>query len=232
MPYETMIYYKIGSDIKSLSVTIPAGSNSGTCSSHITYPGGGIYKEYGGISLTSTGTFGLSVSVETVNVNTTNNILYSLGSFCPNVPVDGSNVTNYLLGDDGHVWASVRAQTASITSSDSRLKNNIIHISEEYERFFDGLNPVSFKYNDGSSNRRHLGFIAQDVEASLNNAGITTQDFAGLCIGNDADHTYALRYEEFIPLNTFEIQKLKARTTELEDYVEKLEERIAKLENK
>ena len=45
------------------------------------------------------------------------------------------------------------------------------------------------------------------------------------------DYTLYLRYEQFIPLNTWQIQKAKARITELEIQVASLTERLANLEN-
>ena len=233
-PYELKVYYgcgdydeQNGSYEKSgfVLIKIPPYQNSGKCvysqpSDRFVAIGSPIMPG-GAVSLDGNWkqNHANSVTFDVININRTNNILYSLGSFCPNTTDDGSNISGYLLGDDNHVWSSVRAQTASITSSDIRLKNNVISIPEEYEQFFDRLHPVSFKYNDGSSDRKHLGFIAQDVETSLNNAGIATKDFAGICIGQDKNQTYALRYEEFIPLNTLEIQKLKKRVKELEGVI-------------
>jgi archaellum component FlaC len=157
-----------------------------------------------------------------------NNVLYSLGSFCPHVP-DGSNkTTTYVLGDDNHIWGGLRAAVTSQTNSDSRLKNTIVNIPIEYEQFFNSLRPVSFKYNQNTSDRKHLGFIAQEVENSLNNAGIITKDFAGVCIGADSEKTYSLRYEEFIPLNTWEIQKLKNRVNELEGELKEIKGELNK----
>lgn len=160
-----------------------------------------------------------------------NNILYSLGSFCPNdtaSDTDGS-IVGYTLGDDDHVWAGGKFLTSPIIGSDYRLKNNITELSAEYETVFDSLKPKSFKYNNGESGRTHLGFIAQDVEASIMSAGLTTTDFAGICIGKDKNATYALRYEEFIPLNTAQIQKLKKRVSDQEARITQLEEIIKNL---
>jgi hypothetical protein len=44
--------------------------------------------------------------------------------------------------------------------SDIRLKNSIEHLSEKYELFFNAMQPVRYKYNDGTSNRFHTGFVA------------------------------------------------------------------------
>jgi hypothetical protein len=50
-------------------------------------------------------------------------------------------------------------------------------------------------------------------------ANISSSEFAGLVIRNPdtEQEEWGLRYEEFIAINTQEIQKLKARVTELEN---------------
>ena len=67
--------------------------------------------------------------------------------------------------------------------------------------------------------------IAQDVEATLAELGIDTKDFAGFVKspardedGNiiEGEYNYALRYGEWISLNIWQIQQLKARVAELE----------------
>lgn len=122
-------------------------------------------------------------------------------------------------------WRGSVAET-----SDRNLKNSIESLSDKYDLFFDSILPVRFKFNDGTSNRYHTGFIAQDIEQSLLSAGLTT-DEAALFVRftdhkpNSAEEeiTYALRYHEFISLNTWQIQKLKARIAELESSVTKLQ---------
>ena len=111
------------------------------------------------------------------------------------------------------------------TTSDMNYKHSIESISDIYSAFFDALAPVIYKYNDGTSNRYHVGFIANYVEEAILSAGLTTQDFAGFIRavetdrdGNEYEKCY-LRYEEFIALNTYEIQKLKARVNELENKI-------------
>lgn len=113
---------------------------------------------------------------------------------------------------------------ATVDDSDQNIKNTITSISSSYSTLFDSLRPVTFKFNNGTSGRLHTGFIAQEVDEAISAAGLTRQDFAGLCILNEGaeDERWGLRYGEFVALNTYEIQKLKARVAELE----------AKLENK
>lgn len=99
--------------------------------------------------------------------------------------------------------------------SDIKKKNSITPLSQKYSIFFDNLVPTSYKYNNGKSNRLHVGFIAQEVLSALEKADLTSQEFGGLVI--DAEDNWYLRYAEFVALNTNEIQKLKARVTELEN---------------
>lgn len=56
------------------------------------------------------------------------------------------------------------------------------------------------------------------IEKSIKACNLTTTDFAGYCAGktDKGEITRSLRYEEFIALNTYEIQKLKKRVDELE----------------
>ena len=117
--------------------------------------------------------------------------------------------------------------------SDRRLKNTIDYDFDRYDEFFMGLKPATFKYNNGHGGRLHSGFIAQDVEDALHNAGLSNMDFAGLVIApieevNEADgitdNYYKLRYGEFISLNTHMIQKLYRRITKLENELQSLKE--------
>ena len=73
----------------------------------------------------------------------------------------------------------------------------------------------------------HSGFISQQVEESLTKAAISTQDFAGFVKINTnlTNEIYALRYEEFIALNTWQIQKLKTRVAELENEIKEIKQR-------
>jgi hypothetical protein len=238
-PYNMRIYFKANEQYAAhgyrersgyVDITIPVGLSSGTCVQ--SYIGNGGANNIT-VSSSADGIYDSYTTITSVNINTTNNILYSLGSFCPNITATESS--GYLLGDANHLWRNLTAYSATITTSDRNEKHNIKILSDEFERFYDDLKPVSFVYNHADSNRTHIGFIAQDVEDGLIKHHIDTQYFAGICIDEDKEtgnKKYFLRYEEFIPLNTLEIQKLKVCTAELESYIKTLEERISQLENK
>ena len=109
--------------------------------------------------------------------------------------------------------------------SDVRFKKDIVEYSDKYEIFYDSLKPVKYKYINGTSDRFHTGFIAQEVVEALETSGLTTQDFAGVMLTypGEEDECWRLRRDEFVSLNTWQIQKAKARITELENKVAELE---------
>lgn len=124
----------------------------------------------------------------------------------------------YNLGDGGLVWADIYAASGTINTSDREKKEAIVYGLYKLDGLLDKLEPCTFRFRDGTSGRSHAGFIAQDVEEALEELGLTTADFAGLVKSprEDGGYDYFLRYNEFIPINTWEIQKLKARVAELE----------------
>lgn len=129
------------------------------------------------------------------------------------------------LGTSFAPWAAVYASTGEIITSDRDQKHGIEYGLERYDELFDLLRPVSYLLNNGESGRRHSGMIAQDVEAAMEECGLTGMDFGGFVKAprkNDegktvaGEYDYSLRYEEFIPICIEQIQKLKQRVYELE----------------
>lgn len=119
------------------------------------------------------------------------------------------------------VWAT---NGTVIYDSDRNLKNSIEYDLSKYRQFLLDLKPCRFKFNDGRSGRYHLGVIAQDVEQSLADNGITPEEFSGWCkspIKNKkkeiTGYTYGIRYDSFIPLNIMLIQELFKRVEKLEE---------------
>lgn len=115
-------------------------------------------------------------------------------------------------------------------SSDRNLKKDIGVLDSRYVDMFDNLKPVSYKYKYGTAGRLHCGFIAQDVKEAMDKANVSDMEFAGWCkMANDdedfpaytddgtkPESTYALCYEEFIPILTAKIKAQDARIEELE----------------
>ena len=118
------------------------------------------------------------------------------------------------------------------STSDLRVKNSISSLPIEYELFFDKMEPTRYKYNNGTSNRYHTGFVAQQLVSALEESNLTTQDFAGVMLlapGTENECWY-LRRDEFVALNTWQIQKLKPRVSALEQTILNYESRISALE--
>lgn len=127
----------------------------------------------------------------------------------------------------GALWTSI-AQAAihwSDNISDARHKTDVAALDERHDILFDNLTPRQFKYlpNErlaiGNSGRTHTGFVAQEVLDAMSEAGLSDKDFAAyVLIDNliEGEQTYSLRKEEFIAINTWQIQKLKSRMAELE----------------
>lgn len=153
------------------------------------------------------------------------------------------------LGGSKWRWIQLWAVNATSTSSDENDKRDMLEFIDKDDAFFDKLKPISFYRKKGD--RRHFGFGAQSVEKALQEVGYTSQDFAGLCFdtktktvkneegkevevpildenGNE-ELSYSLRYEEFISLNTWQIQKAKERISNLEDIVKSQQETIENL---
>jgi hypothetical protein len=135
-------------------------------------------------------------------------------------------------------------------TSDERLKKDFTSL-EEWDKFFDAIEPCAFRLKNGNGGRFHMGFKAQQIEQALLNSGKTTQDFAGFVKSaytfdedddphniaaykeagiKDGEDEYGLIYTEFTALNTYQIQKLKAENVELKSKLASQEERLRKVE--
>ena len=101
------------------------------------------------------------------------------------------------LGSPNRKWTQVYANSATINTSDRNEKKDIEILNDELsERFLMSLNPVSYKLINGESGRTHYGFIAQDVEDTLNSLGLTAMDFAGFCKDQKTRDVETVRYTE------------------------------------
>ena len=107
---------------------------------------------------------------------------------------------------------------AANNTSDARYKNTIKSLDDEehMEELFNSLKPSAFYYNKGTEyveTQRHLGFIAQDIEKAITEAGIKADMALFDHINEDK---LGVNKQELIALCVWQIQKLKARVTELE----------------
>jgi len=129
------------------------------------------------------------------------------------------------------VNGQVTSSVAISEPSDLRLKNSVAYDLERYSAFFRALKPCAYKFNNGTSGRSHIGYIAQDVEAAISESGISSTDFAGFIRTKPSEgfhikleDEYRLRYSEFIALNTYMIQNALNEIDRLKAEVQKLRE--------
>ena len=165
-----------------------------------------------------------------------------LSSDTGNVTLSGADATcqsdfypssddRYDLGTPNFVWSNVYASSGVVSTSDREKKECIVYGLYKLDGLLDKLEPCTCKFKNGTSGRTHATFVAQDVETALGELGLTSMDFAGLIKSPRKDengketgeYDYGLRYTEFIPINTWEIQKLKTRVNEMEKRLAALE---------
>ena len=125
----------------------------------------------------------------------------------------GAHIT--LDTDQGHLLGSWYLKHGISVTSDRRLKNSITSLTNHYSVLFDNLKPCVYKYNDETSGRKHIGFIAQDVEDAIQKAGLTPLDAALVMDFSDdnGDTVKTLRYEEIIGMLVREVQILKSKVS-------------------
>ena len=109
---------------------------------------------------------------------------------------------NINLGDATKRWAEVFANNGTINTSDRNAKRDIQPIKNALQ-FVRKLKPVMYKWKENSHGRTHTGFIAQEV-LEANPLGLR-DNWSGYV---DTGNGLALRYSEFISVNTQAIKEL------------------------
>ena len=104
------------------------------------------------------------------------------------------------------------------SASDARLKTDVQYDVDDYLNVFDKLKPATFVYN--RHKRRHMGFLAQEIQETLKEEGIPEEHFAALCteVPNEERPMgmYSLRYGELQIMTVAKVQQMDKRLKELE----------------
>lgn len=116
------------------------------------------------------------------------------------------------------MWKMIYCASSAADLSDRNEKHDILDIAEIYDSVFDKLRPVTFKFNQNTSNRTHIGLTGQNLKEAIIESGLTTQECAAYCEWekDDGDIGCGIRYGELVSLNIWEIQKLKERVAQIE----------------
>lgn len=112
------------------------------------------------------------------------------------------------------VRGSTTLASSPIIGSDQEIKKNIQSLdTQKSSDFIYALNPVEYKYKDGTSDRLHHGFIAQELHDSMQS------DWGVYCDANidtGENGGKAIRYEELIADLVATVQSQNKRIKELE----------------
>ncbi len=160
----------------------------------------------------------------------------------------------FTLGRDGLRWKQLFANTATISTSDERLKDEITSISDDVLDAWNDISWKNFKFKDailekGNDARKHTGIIAQDIDRIFKKHNINASKYGFFCYdswdarqdeqdndgkvileGREAGDIYSVRYEEALCLEAAyqrrRAERAEARISELETKVNLLKEQM------
>ena len=113
--------------------------------------------------------------------------------------------------------------------SDKNAKHDIKSLDlEESANFIYAQNPVSYKFNNGTSDREHHGFIAQEVKETMGNKdwGIYIDKKINDKNVNEEEFTKGLRYDEYIADIVATCQYQKQQIDEMKKEIKKLQNKL------
>jgi hypothetical protein len=156
---------------------------------------------------------GATLSTSSFTLVSSNNIIALQSSAGNGVFVNGSGATftpssdnTMSLGSSGFRWTTVYATTGTINTSDATQKTEIADLTAAelaVARRIKGLFKT-FKFKDavaakGAGARKHIGVMAQDVQAAFAAEGLNASDYGVFCSDTVDDvTTLGVRYEELL----------------------------------
>lgn len=105
------------------------------------------------------------------------------------------------------------------TGSDESLKEDTKAFDKQMENFFRAVNPIYFRYKEGT-NKLQFGYSANNIENALTAAGFDPADIGLYSVDRKGIRSLAIGGMD--APNTYMIQLLMARVTELEEEIVKL----------
>lgn len=139
--------------------------------------------------------------------------LESIFGESPCLTIEASEFTSFIYGLE---VVNLYNQSSASTSSDRDIKCEEQELDlQSSSDFIYSLKPKQYKYKNGTSERLHHGFIAQDVKESMG-----AEDW-GLYVDRKPEEAgnKALRYEELIADLVATIQQQNKRITQLEERI-------------
>lgn len=109
------------------------------------------------------------------------------------------------LGSSSYKWKNVYCSTGAFNGSDRKIKKDINYVLDDrYSKLFDDLKICSYKYKAGTSDRTHIGVVAQDMLETMNEIGMDTKEFAGIgldTLSNSETQTERYYYDLYCGFN-------------------------------
>lgn len=140
------------------------------------------------------------------------------------VPVAANN-NQIQMGNVNIGYAGI--QVAWSVTSDSRWKDNIKSSNLGLD-FINKLNPVYYTRKNDETKKTEYGFIAQELDKTLNEFGATNNSI----ITKDDEGMLSVRYNDLLAPMVKAIQELKTENDTLKQQKEALENRLKAIEEK
>ena len=127
----------------------------------------------------------------------------------------------FACGASSLKWTAVYAVNGTIQTSDKRMKDNILTLSEGLKTVL-GLNPVSFTWRDKSDSKKHIGLIAQEVLPLVPEVVDT---------GDEENDTMGINYSGLVPVLIKAIQEQQDQIQSLQQHNAELEAKAKEIDN-
>lgn len=134
-----------------------------------------------------------------------------------------------IWSSDGSLhWKDTSTTFTKSGSSDRRVKRDIQKLTDRYKAFYMSVVPYSFCYMIDDDDRTHIGYMAQDVAAAVEKYGLpadnglweATEPMGDALRYVDAgDRLLRVNYLEWVPLNTYMVQRVYRGLTALTEEV-------------
>ena len=191
-----------------------------------------VYFNYG---FTSNENIDINGSGKGIHFGTPKKTLRSAGANGENVAFYDDANSAFLIdirSDATEFKKTVYTPNGTVSKSDKNLKHDIYILDTgNCKDFIMSLKPSKYKYNDGTSNRFHHGFIAQEVKEAMGTDDWGVYVDTSVNSGNSEEDYKALRYEEIIAdlVGTVqyqhnEIEKLKQQLATITERMDRYEQ--------
>ena len=192
-----------------------------------------LYSNTTGYENTASGNYALNSNTtgfqntafgfQALSANTTESNNIGIGYDAQVSNSTGSNQVR--IGNSSITYAGI--QVAWTTTSDKRWKSDIQNSSLGLN-FISKLRPVSYYRNNDESKKIEYGFIAQELEAALDNEGAKNNSIISI----DDQGMYGVRYNDLISPMVKAIQEQQEMINTLQKENKEFKERIVQLEKK